>query len=187
MIERSKRRLTPTTSPVTCSTGSAKHVLTSPACRRNEALHQRGHPAIQRRTLRLKEGRDEERMVLELHRPHFPAVIPPGGAQPARLEPLGVARIEAVIAVIAFDGVISAIDFGQARASGEADPSLLLNERTGERSDHRISCVRVEFGMGRVRRVQPPDSPGILQDRVLEAGAGAEERAAALPGDADRP
>src|SRR5678815_4642629 len=103
MIERSKRRPTPTTSPVTCSTGSAKHVLTSPACRHNEPPHQRGHPAVQRRALRLKEGRDEEWMVLELHRPHVPAVIPPGSTESARFEPLGVARIEAVIAVVAFD------------------------------------------------------------------------------------
>jgi hypothetical protein len=91
--------------------------------------------------------------------------------------------VDAVVAPEVFDGHGGSVELGGSRARGDEDALLRADERAGQRRDDE--SLGVGSGLGMLGVLEPEDVARELDDRVLEAPSGADERDAPLPGEAD--
>lgn len=152
--------------------------------RLDECLRQWRQDAGQGCPLGLEQGGDEERMLFQLHRADRPVGAPGAGPQCAAGKFRGEARGDCVAAVVVRLDPVSGIRQGQARAAQQADFLAGFEQGAGQGGDHRLVAVRMLLAMG--RRLPAEGVAGELEDRVLEAGAGTEERPAPAPGMGDQ-
>src|SRR4030095_54124 len=101
-----------------------------------------------------------------------------GDPKRTRFEPLSPARIESIVAVIAFDGLGLAVQSSETRSGLEADRALDFNESTREQRDHRIGSR----GLQLLVRGTPdlPERIGIFEQGMLKAGTGSQKRSSRL-------
>src|SRR5439155_1714543 len=100
-----------------------------------------------------------------------------------RLAKTRIARAESVAAVVGLLRAVGAVDPGEPGARHEEYLGRDLHQLARERRDDRRGGVRIRFRVGGA--VDAKDVAGVLEQRVLEAAAGAEEGAPVLAGVAD--
>src|SRR5260221_5084185 len=137
----------------------------------------------ERRALRLEERRDEEGMAVELHGADLSGPIPSDDPEWPLLEETRIPRAESVTAVVGLLRAVRAIDPGEPGACNDEHLARDLHQLARERRDDRRGGVRLRLRVGGALDAQ--DVAGVLEQRVLEAAAGAEERAPVLPRVAD--
>ncbi|GAA17848.1 hypothetical protein NCGM1179_2680 [Pseudomonas aeruginosa NCMG1179] len=152
--------------------------------RLDECLRQWRQDAGQGCPLGLEQGGDEERMLFQLHRADRSVGAPGAGPQCAAGKFRGEARGDCVAAMVVRLDPVGGIRQGQARAAQQADILAGFEQSAGQGGDHRLVAVRMLLAMG--RRLPAEGVAGELEDRVLEAGAGTEERPAPAPGMGDQ-
>lgn len=135
--------------------------------------------------LGLEEGGEEEGMGRQLGDTDLARVVGAGEAQPVRPQQVEMARIGAVVAVVALHRALGAQESGRPRAVAELDRTLMADQRTGERNEYRV----LGGGQRRVLAVpgvrQAAHRTGVLQQGVLETPAGTQKRNAFLAGGTD--
>src|SRR6185312_2977876 len=99
----------------------------------------------ERGALRLKQRRDEERMIGELDAPCGAVIIDAAHAQTGVREATSLLHVEPVVAVVLLDGRVTPIDGVEPRAAGEVHASVHVDEPARERADQRMRGVRVRL------------------------------------------
>src|SRR5438445_1626238 len=123
-------------------------------------------------------------MLRELDDPDLALVAHAAHAKTAGLELQTVVGVHAVAAVIPFGGLGHAIQPRRASARDQDDPLRLPDQRTGQLGDDEPRRVGARLSVVGVS--VPEDVARELDDRVLEAPSGADQRDAALTRVANR-
>lgn len=100
------------------------------------------------------------------------------------LERRVIVGIHAVIAAIVLDSPLDTIQRRSPRARNDRDRLLHPDERAGEGRDDEPMGIRA--GLSMIGVLESEDVARELDDRVLEAASGSEERHPALAGEPDR-
>lgn len=99
------------------------------------------------------------------------------------LEGRVIVGIHAVIAAIVLDSGVDTIERGSPRARDDRDRLLRPDKRAGQGRDDKPTRIRA--GLGMIGVLESEDVARELDDRVLEAASGSEERHPALAGEPD--
>jgi hypothetical protein len=98
---------------------------------------------------------------------------------PGRLQPGSVGGVHAVVTVVVLDARGGAVEGGGSGTGQDGHGLLRFHERAGERGDDE--ALRSGVRLGVVGVLDPEDVARELDDRVLEATSGSDERHPALP------
>src|SRR5436309_12126689 len=128
--------------------------------------------------LRQEQGGDEEGVLRELDDPDLALRAHAAHPKAARLELQPILRVHPVVAVVGLDGLGHAVEPRGARAWDEDDPLRLPHERARQRRDDESRGVGARLSVVGVS--VPEDVARELDDRVLEATSGADQRDSAL-------
>ena len=140
-------------------------------------------PARSRAHLGQIQGRDEKRMSGDLGDAKLPVVAETAQAEAGPLQRGVKSRIDPVVAAVVLDRIGTGVQRRRPRAGDEPHPLLLAHERARERCDHEAGRVRA--GLGMLGVLDPEDVARELDDRVLKAASGADERHAPLASQSD--
>lgn len=135
--------------------------------------------------LRDKERREKERVSGKFDYANFAVRAGPADNQSGLFKPFAILGIKSVGAIVGLGDKLDAIQRRGQRAFCDRDRLLLAHKRTGQRCDDKVTAHRVSV-LFMTCVLDPEDVARELDDRVLKAPSGADERHATLARKADR-
>jgi hypothetical protein len=108
----------------------------------------------------------------------------PAWPEPGPLEGLLIGGVDTVVASIVLESCFGTVEGGSPRARNDFHRLLDPNEGAGERGDEEVLGLGVCPGM--VGILEPEDVARELDDRVLKAASGADERHSLFARETDR-
>ena len=134
--------------------------------------------------MRQEERGDEEGVSGKLDDPKLAVFTEPAQPESSLFESLVVCGVDAVVASIVLESRFGTVESRRPRARNDFHALLYPNEGAGERGDDEALGLWVCPGM--IGILEPEDVARELDDRVLEAASGADERNHSLAREADR-
>ena len=131
-----------------------------------------------------EECRHEERVSGELDDAELAVLTESAQPEAGLLERGAILGIDRVAATKVLDGRGDSVERGGPGAGDDEDALLRAGQRAGQRRDDEALGVGTAFGMFGI--LEPEDVARELDDRVLEAASGGDQRHAALAGKANR-
>jgi hypothetical protein len=145
---------------------------------------QRVRTPRQRRSLWLVESTEVKWVPVKLYRSYLTSRVSSTHPQRAISQVRCVVGAQTVPAVVTFGCLVTPVNVPQPRSWNKSDDVCHLNQSARERDDHRIYGRRVNLSMGWLR--QAPARLCILQNCMLKATTGTQERAIIFPRVANR-
>jgi hypothetical protein len=150
---------------------------------RKQGQHQRGHATFERLALGLEQRADEEGVAVQFHGAHVALRAVHGGAQRAGGEGFDKARVQAEAAAVAFHETLVAVGLRHAAAGHGRQHLGGFHQFARQRVDDGPCGVGRRLGMVGIGPTQ--HVARVLDHRMLETAAGAQEGHALLARKAD--
>jgi hypothetical protein len=131
-----------------------------------------------------EERGDEEGVSGKLDDSKLAVLTEPTEPQPRPFESLVIGRVDAVVASVVLESRVGTVEGGSPRARNDLHRLLYPNQRAAERGDDEVLGSWVCPGM--IGILDSEDVARELDDRVLKAASGADERHPSFAREADR-
>ena len=141
-------------------------------------------PSRSRPHLRQEERGDEEGVSGKLDDPKLAVFTEPAQPESSLFESLVVCGVDAVVASIVLESRFGTVESRRPRARNDFHTLLYPNEGAGERGDDEALGLWVCPGM--IGILEPEDVARELDDRVLKAASGGDERHHSFARETDR-
>jgi hypothetical protein len=125
-----------------------------------------------------EQGCQEEGVIGDLDDPDLTLTADPAHSEPALLEPLPVVGVHPVVAVVVLRDLRGSIESGSLCPREDSHRLALTHQRARQRGDDEPFGIGARLGV--VGVPEPENVARELDDRVLEATSGADERNPAL-------
>jgi hypothetical protein len=142
--------------------------------RSQESGDQRVRRGGRRAELRHEQGGDEAPPAGKLENPSLAILVRADHPQATVVQKPLMLRVESEVAVVLLHCLGPFVESRGPRTARQPDLHPLAGERAGELGDEQLRTVGVVLGVLSV--LEPEHVTGVLEDHVLEAAAGAQER-----------